>query len=118
VDSANGAAPILVEVGGRHGLSADQVAACARSKAMQDYVAKEIKEKPDFATHTPTVIIDGVHIEDTRYANLVSVIEARLNPGAAPTAPVAAAGAAPETTPAPTPAAAPATPPAAPSAKP
>ncbi len=103
VNSASGAAPVLVEIGGRHGLSVDQVAACARSTAVQDYVNKEIKEKPDFATHTPTVIVDGVHIEDTRYANLVSVIEAKLHPGAAPAPPAAPA---PGTTPAATTAAA------------
>jgi protein-disulfide isomerase len=118
-NSANGAAPVLVEIGGRHGLSVDQVAACARSKAIQDYVNKEIAEKPDFANSTPTVIIDGEHITDTRYDNLVSVIEAKLNPGAAPTTATAATAApAPATTPAATPAATPATPPAAPPAKP
>jgi protein-disulfide isomerase len=115
VNSASGAAPVLVEIGGRHGLSVEQVAACARSVAVQDYVNKEIKEKPDFATHTPTVIIDGVHIEDTRYANLVSVIEAKLHPGSAPAPP---AGPAPETTPATTSATAPATTPAAPTTPP
>ena len=103
VNSASGAAPVLVEVGARHGLSVDQVAACARSTAVQDFVNKEIKDKPDFATHTPTVIIDGVHIEDTRYANLVSIFEAKLNPGA-PTASAPPAGPASETTPAATPA--------------
>jgi protein-disulfide isomerase len=119
VDSANGAAPVLIEVGARHGLSADQVAACARSKAIQAYVDKEIAEKPDFARSTPTVIIDGVHIEDTRYDNLVKVIEAKLNPGAAPAPTAAVEGPAPETTPAATtPAAAPPAAPAAPPAKP
>lgn len=91
VDSANGAAPVLIEIGGRHGLSPDQVAACARSKAIRQYVDKEIAEKPDFAQSTPTVIVDGEHIEDTRYDNLVKVIEAKLNPNAAPAAADAAA---------------------------
>lgn len=96
VNSSTGAAHVLVEVGGRHGLSVDQVAACVRSKAVQTYIDKEIAEKPEYADHTPTVIVNGEHVEDIRYANLVKVIEAKLNPGAAlaatpPAAPVKAA---------------------------
>jgi protein-disulfide isomerase len=116
--SASGAVPVLVEIGGRHGLSVDQVAACVRSKAIQDYVSKEIAEKPDFANSTPTVIINGEHVTDTRYDNLVKVIEAKLNPGAAPAPTTEAAGPAPETTPAAAPASTPAAPPAAPPATP
>lgn len=84
INSPRGAAPILVEIGGRHGLSPEQVAACARSTAVRDYINKEITEKPDYVNSTPTLILDGEHVTDLSYANLTKLIEAKLNPGAAP----------------------------------
>ncbi|MBI1359755.1 MAG: thioredoxin domain-containing protein [Alphaproteobacteria bacterium] len=82
--SPKGAASVLVEIGGRHGLSPEQVAACARSQAVQDYVNKEIAEKPAYANSTPTLILDGEQVTDLRYDNLKTLIDAKLNPGAAP----------------------------------
>ena len=97
ISSPKGAAPILVEIGGRHGLSPDQVAACARSTAVRDYVNKEIAEKPDYANSTPTLILDGEHVTDLSYDNLTRLIEAKLNPGAAPAGTPAPATDAPAT---------------------
>src|SRR5579871_259475 len=70
VGSDTGAAPLLVEIGARHGLSLDQVKACVSGDLVKTYVQKEISEKPSFANSTPTVILDGQFVENHEFANL------------------------------------------------
>jgi len=100
--SPTGAGPVLVAVGGRHGLSPDEVRACVNDEGVKAYIDKTVKDAQGKVSATPTVFINDVIVPEHTFEAIAAVIEAQLNPGAAPAAPAPAA-------PAPT---APATPPA------
>lgn len=80
------AGPILVAVGGRHGLDPEQVRSCLNNKGVQDLVNKTIEEARTMqVTGTPTIFLNGEKIEEGHtFEGLSAAIEAKLNPGAAP----------------------------------
>jgi protein-disulfide isomerase len=85
-----GAGPVLVAIGGRHGLSPDEVRACANSPETKAFIEKTVLDAQDKVRATPTIFIDDVLIEDHSIEGLSAAIEARLNPsGAAPQSPAA-----------------------------
>jgi protein-disulfide isomerase len=93
VQSGTGAAPMLVEIGGRAGLSPDEVRTCVNSKDIQTYIQKVVDDARGKVTATPTVFVDGEKVENHLYPGLSAVINAKLNGAPVP------ADAAPATTP-------------------
>jgi protein-disulfide isomerase len=114
------AGPKLVEIGGRHGLTQDEIRTCIDDKRIRDYLNKTIEEgRAKGVDSTPAVFVNGKRVANHEWAYLQKDIEAVLNPGAAPAeaapTPAAPTTQAPATTPVPaTPAPAPATDPKAP----
>lgn len=87
---AQGAGPVLVAIGGRHGLSPEEVRACANSPEAKAFIEKTVLGAQDKVRATPTLFIDDKLIEDHSIEGLSAAIEARLNPqGAAPQSPAA-----------------------------
>jgi protein-disulfide isomerase len=95
VQSPTGAGPVLVAVGGRHGLSPEEVQACVNNEKVNTYLQGVVRDVQDKVNSTPTVFIRGPgDTEDTvvpehTFEAISAIIEAKLNPGAAPAAPAA-----------------------------
>jgi len=68
----------LTDLGARFGLSPDEVRTCIQDKSVEDYLVKVVNEAPDFVTATPTLIVDGAHIEDHSLESLSAAIDAKL----------------------------------------
>jgi len=85
--SAQGAGPVLVAIGGRHGLSPDEVRACVNDPDLQRFFEKTVADAAGRVSSTPTLFVDDVVVENHTIENLTAAIEAKLNPGAAPPAP-------------------------------
>lgn len=68
----------LTQLGAKFGLTPDEVRTCIQDKGVEDYLVKVIEESPDFVTSTPTLIIDGEHIEDHSFEALSAIIDAKL----------------------------------------
>ncbi len=83
---------VLIQIAGRHGVSAEQVQACAVSKEMAGVLDKIQKETPVQVTGTPTLVIGKERIEDHSPAGLSAALDKAL--GGAPAAPTPASGAA------------------------
>lgn len=79
-----GAGPVLVAIGGRHGLSPDQVKACANNSEAKAFLEKTVLEAQDKVRATPTLFINDVLVEDHSLQGLSAAIEASLNPASAP----------------------------------
>ena len=69
---------LFVQLGGRHGLSADEVGTCIDDKAIYDLTIKGVKEAPAFVTGTPTLIVDGQVVEEHSVAALSEAIDKEL----------------------------------------
>lgn len=67
----------LRELGGRHGLNADQVDTCIDDKALLELTRKYVQESPAFVTSTPTFLIGGEDVDQTIEA-LSAAIDAEL----------------------------------------
>ena len=67
----------LRELGGRHGLNADQVDTCIDDKALLELTRKYVQESPAFVTSTPTFLIGGEDVDQTIDA-LSAAIDAEL----------------------------------------
>jgi protein-disulfide isomerase len=88
------AGPVLVAVGGRHGLDPEEVRACVNNTGVQDYINRTMEEaRAQQVTGTPTVFLNGEKLPAPHtYEALKAAIDAKLNPGAAAPAPVAPSG--------------------------
>jgi protein-disulfide isomerase len=93
--SSSGAGPVLVAVGGRHGMTPDEVRACANHRGVQEYIQKVVTEAADRVRATPTIFVDDVLVDRHTNENLFAAIDAKLNGGVAPAAPAATDPAAP-----------------------
>ncbi|MDP3491929.1 MAG: thioredoxin domain-containing protein [Hyphomonadaceae bacterium] len=67
----------LRDLGGRHGLNADQVGTCIDDDALVELTRKYVQESPPFVTSTPTFIIGGEDVDQTMEA-LSAAIDAEL----------------------------------------
>lgn len=67
----------LRELGGRHGLNADQVGTCIADPSLTEVTRKFVQESPPFVTSTPTFVIDGKDVDQTMEA-LSAAIDAEL----------------------------------------
>ena len=74
---------LLVAVGGRHGLTPDEVGTCINDKAIQAATIKGVADAPSFVTGTPTLIVNGEVVAEHSLAALSQAIDARLNAKAA-----------------------------------
>jgi len=99
--SPTGAGPVLVAVGGRHGLSPDEVRACVNNADVKTFIDKTVRDGQERKVQsTPTIFINDVAVPEHSFDAISAQIEAQLNPGAAPAAPAEPAPAAPATRPA------------------
>jgi len=69
---------LLVAVGGRHRLSADEVGTCINDKAIQEVTIKVATDAPSFVTGTPTLIVNGDVVEEHTLAALSEAIDVKL----------------------------------------
>jgi protein-disulfide isomerase len=77
----------LVELGGRHGLSFDEVNTCIASRDVIDAIVAGMEKAPPSVTGTPTFFVDGVKVEEHTFAALSKAIDARLAAASAPSPP-------------------------------
>jgi protein-disulfide isomerase len=68
----------LVRIGGRHGLSANEVRTCIQDPAIRDYTLKVASEAPPYVTSTPSLIINGDYIQENSRDAIVAKIEEKL----------------------------------------
>lgn len=79
-----GALPKLIEIGGRAGLSTDEVRACINHQGVQDYINEMTQEGVDKGVNaTPTIFVNGEVVSPHDYASLSAAIDAILDPDAA-----------------------------------
>ncbi len=82
--SNTGALPLLVEIGGRAGLSTDEVRACINHEGVQKYIDGVVAEAVDKGvTATPTIFVNGEVVSPHDYASLSAAIDAILDPDSA-----------------------------------
>lgn len=95
------AGPILMGIAQRNGMTQEEVRTCIdHQPQLKDSILKSREEGTARGVNsTPAVFLNDERVEDHSYANLVKLIEAKLNPGAAPATPPAEG--APASTPAP-----------------
>lgn len=91
VRTPTGAGPVLVAVGGRHGLSPEEVRACVNHAGVKAYIDKTVMDARDKVSATPTVFINGEMVPEHTFEAIAAIIEAKFNPDAAPAAPAAPA---------------------------
>jgi protein-disulfide isomerase len=104
VAAQNGqAGPVLLGIAERHGMSPAEVRTCMdhQPELRASILASREEGTSRGVNSTPAVFINDERVENHTYDNLVKLIEAELNPGAAP-ATTPADDAAPATPPAPT----------------
>jgi protein-disulfide isomerase len=68
----------LVALGGRHGLSSDEVNSCIASPAVLDATAHGIDDAPPSVTGTPTFLIDGEQIKEHTAEAIAAAVDAKL----------------------------------------
>ncbi len=83
------AGPVLMDIAQRHGMSEDEVRTCIdHAPDLKQAILKSREEGTSRGVaSTPAVFLNEERVEDHSYDNLVKLIEAELNPGAAPAAP-------------------------------
>jgi len=72
----------LIRIGGRHGLSANEVRTCIQDPSIRDYTLKVASEAPAFVTSTPSLIINGDYLEQNSKEAIFAKIEQELAEGA------------------------------------
>ncbi len=78
------AGPVLVEIGGAHGLSVEEVRACIEHPGIEKHLMTVQTEAAGRVSGTPAVFLNGDVATDHSWAGLSAAIEAKLNPQAAP----------------------------------
>jgi len=76
--AGKGVIDLLVQVGERHGLTRDQVGTCIGDPAIRTHLENGVREAPAFVDSTPTLIVDGVEVEDHSIDSLSAAIDAKL----------------------------------------
>lgn len=74
----------LVALGGRHGLSFDEVNTCVSSRDVLDAIIAGVDKAPASVTGTPTFFVDGEEVAEHTLAALSAAIDAKLAKAAAP----------------------------------
>ncbi len=69
---------MLVALGGRHGLSADEVGTCINDDALQQYLIEQARTAPPSVTGTPAFIVNGKAVEANSLDALSAAIDAAL----------------------------------------
>ena len=83
------AGPIIAAVAEKHGVTRDQARTCIdHTPALKEAIAKSAEEGAGRGVRsTPTVFLNDERVDDHSYESLSKLIDAKLNPGAAPPAP-------------------------------
>lgn len=82
--TSSGALPLLIEIGGRAGLSTDEVRACINHDGVQSYINEMTQEGvAKGVSATPTIFVNGEVVSPHDYASLSAAIDAILDPNAA-----------------------------------
>jgi len=68
----------LVALGGRHGLSADQVGTCIADPAVLAVTRKGVEEAPASVTGTPSFFVNGEQIDENSAEAIAAAIDAKL----------------------------------------
>ncbi|MEZ5937313.1 MAG: DsbA family protein [Hyphomonadaceae bacterium] len=84
VQSGAGAAPMLLEIGTRHGLTPDEVKSCVNSPRIQSHIDKVVRDAQRDVSGTPTVFINGEKITSPNYESVTAAIDAALGVTAEP----------------------------------
>jgi protein-disulfide isomerase len=69
---------MLVALGGRHGLSADEVGSCVGDVALLEHLKEVARNAPPSVTGTPAFIVDGEEVQQNSLEALSAAIDARL----------------------------------------
>jgi protein-disulfide isomerase len=69
---------MLVALGGRHGLSADEVGTCINDQALIEHLVEVARAAPPSVTGTPAFIVNGEDVEANSLEALSAIIDARL----------------------------------------
>ena len=68
----------LIELGGRHGLSANEVGSCIDDETLQKYTLEVARSAPPSITSTPSFLVNGKDVEENTLEALSQAIEAAL----------------------------------------
>jgi protein-disulfide isomerase len=91
------AGPMIVQLGGRHGMSEAEIRTCLTHKGINDALNKSIEQgRKDGVDSTPAVFINNVRQQDHSYPALSAAIDKAL--GVAPSTPPAGEAPAPSST--------------------
>jgi protein-disulfide isomerase len=77
----------LAALGGRHGLSFDQVNTCIADGAVRKAIVADVENIPDSVTGTPSFFVDDLEIEENTFAALAEAIDAKLAAEPSPSPP-------------------------------
>ncbi|MDP3740380.1 MAG: thioredoxin domain-containing protein [Hyphomonadaceae bacterium] len=66
----------LIELGGRHGLSADEVGTCVDDEALHEYSMENARSAPPSITSTPSFIVNGKDVDENTLEALSAAIDA------------------------------------------
>ncbi len=69
---------MLVSLGGRHGLSADEVSSCINDKTLLEHLMEVARAAPASVTGTPAFIINGEDAEGNSLEALSAIIDEKL----------------------------------------
>jgi len=72
----------LVGLGGRHGLSADEVGSCVSDTNIQQLIIKAARAAPETVTGTPTFFVGGQQVDENSVEAIARVIDEKLAPPA------------------------------------
>jgi protein-disulfide isomerase len=76
--SPQGAGPVLTMIGAKHGLSADQVRACANHPGVQKHIEDTVTEAAGRVRATPTLFINDEPAPVHSFAEIAKIIDAKL----------------------------------------
>lgn len=74
--SEESARAALSKLAARHGLSDAQTQACINDDSIMAQLMESMEQMPEFVQATPTLIVNGAHVEDPSPENLSAAIEA------------------------------------------
>jgi protein-disulfide isomerase len=69
---------LLISLGGRHGLSGDEVESCIAYEPLAKHLLEVARAAPDSVTGTPAFIVNGVDVEQNSLEALSAAIDSAL----------------------------------------
>ncbi len=75
---------LLIDLGARHGLSADQVGSCISHEPLARHIMDVARAAPDSVTGTPSFFVNGTEVDQNSLEALSAAIDAALGNPAAP----------------------------------